>query len=75
MGTQISLWFQRRGPIRRREWVPWLFRRELTLRDSSLAQAVQSILYCGLSGPRLSLPQARWLLLLLPNPLPDTAHG
>lgn len=51
--------------------MPWLFRRELTLRDSSLAQAVQSILYCGLSGPRLSLPQARWLLLLLPNPLPD----
>ena len=55
--------------------MPWLFRRELTLRDSSLEQAVQSILYCGLGGPRLSLPQARWLLLLLPNPLPDTAHG
>ena len=41
--------------------MPWLFRRELTLRDSSLAQAVQSILYCGLGGPRLSLPQALWL--------------
>ena len=35
----------------------------------------ESILYCGLSGPRLSLPQARWLLLLLPSPLPGAAHG
>ena len=35
----------------------------------------ESVLYCGLSGPRLSLPQAHWLLLLLPSPLPGAAHG
>lgn len=39
-------------------------------RNSSLAQAVQSILCCGLSCLRLSLPRA-WWLLLLPSPLPD----
>jgi hypothetical protein len=42
-------------------------------RNSSLAQAVQSILCCGLSFLRLSLPQF-WWLLLLPSPLPDTAN-
>lgn len=69
-----GVWVQNRGPIRRREWVPWLFRRELTLRDSSLAQAVQRA-FCivGCPAPAFPFPRLAGCCCCSPAPSP-TRH-